>query len=44
MAVHVIGVALHPASGSERGLRLEEMAYHTARPACGLNACEREQR
>ena len=33
MNVHVIGLALHHASASERSLRLAEMAYHTARSA-----------
>ena len=41
--VHVIGVALHPASASERGMRLEEMAYHTARAALDAAGVTRRQ-
>ena len=33
MSVFVLGVATHPPSLQERRLRLEEMAYHTARAA-----------
>jgi acetyl-CoA acetyltransferase len=33
MSVYVVGVATHPPSQSERRLRLEEMAYHTAHAA-----------
>ena len=43
MSVHVIGLALHPASASERGLRLEEMAYHTARAALDAAGVTRRQ-
>jgi len=43
MSVHVIGVALHPASASERNLRLEEMAYHTARSALDAAGVTRRQ-
>ena len=43
MKVHVIGVALHPASASECDLRLEEMAYHTARSALDAAGVTRRQ-
>jgi hypothetical protein len=33
MNIYVLGVALHPASELERGLRLEEMAYYTSHAA-----------
>lgn len=33
MSVYVLGVAMHPASRSERSLRLEEMVYRTSRAA-----------
>jgi acetyl-CoA acetyltransferase len=33
LSIYVIGVATHPASTAERGLRLEEMAYRTSRAA-----------
>lgn len=43
MSVHVIGVALHPASACERNLRLEEMAYRTARSALDAAGVTRRQ-
>ena len=43
MSVHVIGIALHPASACERNLRLEEMAYHTARSALDAAGVTRRQ-
>ena len=43
MSVYVVGVALHPPSRSERGLRLEEMAYHTARAALDSAGVTRRQ-
>jgi acetyl-CoA acetyltransferase len=43
MSVYVLGVATHPPSQSERGLRLEEMAYHTARAALDAADVSRRQ-
>jgi acetyl-CoA acetyltransferase len=43
MGVYVLGVALHPAVHSERRLRLEEMAYHTARAALDSAGVSRRQ-
>jgi acetyl-CoA acetyltransferase len=43
MNVHVIGVAMHPATASERSMRLEEMAYHTSRAALDAAGVTRRQ-
>ena len=43
MSVYVLGVATHPASLSESGLRLEEMAYHTAHAALDAAGVTRRQ-
>lgn len=43
MTVHVVGIGLHPATAAERGLRLEEMAYHTSRAALDSAGVTRRQ-
>jgi acetyl-CoA acetyltransferase len=43
MSAYVLGVATHPPSQSERRLRLEEMAYHTARAALDSAGVSRRQ-
>lgn len=43
MNVYVLGVATHPPSLNERGLRLEEMAYRTARAALDAAGVSRRQ-
>ena len=43
MNVYVVGVALHPPSEGARHLRLEEMAYHTARAALDSAGVSRQQ-
>src|SRR5450432_26109 len=43
MNVYVVGVGLHPASDSVRHLRLEEMAYYTARAALDSAGVSRRQ-
>src|SRR3989442_5404766 len=43
MSVYVLGVATHPVSLSESSLRLEEMAYHTARAALDAAGVTRRQ-
>ena len=43
MNIYVIGVALHPPSHELRHLRLEEMAYHTARAALDSAGVSRRQ-
>lgn len=43
MSVFVVGVGLHPAHRAARHLRLEEMAYRTARAAIGSAGVSRAQ-
>lgn len=43
MTVYVLGVAMHPASEREDGLRLEEMAYRTSRAALDAAGVSRRQ-
>jgi acetyl-CoA acetyltransferase len=43
MSAYVLGVAMHPPQQSERGLRLEEMAYRTARAALDAAGVSRRQ-
>jgi acetyl-CoA acetyltransferase len=43
MNVYVIGVATYPASAGERGLRLEEMVWHTSRAALAAAGVDRRQ-
>lgn len=43
MTAYVLGVAMHPASEREDGLRLEEMAYRTSRAALDAAGVSRRQ-
>lgn len=43
MGVYIVGLGLHPPSAAEHGLRLEEMAYATARTALDSAGVSRQQ-
>ena len=43
MNVYVLGTAMYPPTAAERGLRLEEMAYRTARAALDDAGLTRKQ-